>query len=200
MSLPKHHLATSWHLRSPAEAVFDVISRPVDLPLWWPATFPEVLELDPGDERSLGSILRLEIRGWLPYILNCHVRVLGIVPGQSLSFEIWGDVSGTGVLTTLDRGEWTELRIEADFSIRKSPVRNFSRFAPWLFAANHGWATEQGREGLIAVLKNQTPGVKPEASDLSSLPNTQSGLSARTIAAVLLASMTAMLWLKRRGN
>ncbi len=198
MAQPEHHLSNTWHLRAPAEAVFDVVARPANLPVWWPAVFPEVLELEPGDETGAGRILRLEIRGWLPYVLNCHLKVLGMDPGRSLKFEIWGDVVGSGRLTTNQRGEWTDLEFEAAVRFRKSPVRYLARLAWPLFAANHSWAGLQGREGLIEELRK---GSAENGLDIA-FSDVQAGYTSRpadgTIIALLLASFAGIFLLKRR--
>ncbi len=197
MTPAEHHLSSTWHLLALAEAVFEIIARPTELAKWWPSVFPEVLELDPGNETGAGRILRLEIKGWLPYVLNCHMRVLRIVPGLSLDFEVWGDVAGSGSVTATQRGEWTDLEFDAAVSIRKGAVRLLARLAWPLFSANHSWAGGQGKDGLIAALRKGLPEEGPEPMFSDSTADATTPAAFKAIIAGLAAALAAIFMLKR---
>ena len=156
--------------------------------------------MDPGNETGAGRILRLEIRGWLPYVLNCHMRVLRIVPGISLDFEVWGDVMGSGSLTTTQRGDWTDLQFDAAVSMRKGAVRLFARLAWPLFIANHGWAGGPGRAGLLAALRKglQEDGPEPAFSD--SARDAGTSLAPGAVITGLVAALAVIFMLKRGGK
>jgi hypothetical protein len=158
-----YHFRSSWRVLGTVDEVFDLISRSEDLPKWWPAAFLDALELEPGDEDGIGKVVRLETRGWLPYKLNWHLRVIERNPPHGFGFQVWGDFVGHGAWTFTESGAWTDVGFDWRVNVRKPLVRWLSFLVRPLFASNHRWAMAKGEESLRLALARahaQDPALK----------------------------------------
>lgn len=65
-----YHFVTRWRVQGTVSKVYDLLSRAVDLPRWWPSVYLDVQELEQGDPNGIGKVVSLHTRGWLPYTLR----------------------------------------------------------------------------------------------------------------------------------
>ena len=112
---------THWKVKGSVQEVSDVLGEPRDLVRWWPSVYLEVRQMEPGDARGIGKVVRLHTRGWLPYTLKWEFRVTESREPFGYSLEARGDFSGTGVWTFEPSGDSVE--ITYDWRVRAGPIR-----------------------------------------------------------------------------
>src|SRR5687767_663911 len=93
----EYHFITHWRVRGTVKEVAELIGNAPDLARWWPSVYLDVQELEPGDENSVGKVIDLYTKGWLPYTLRWQFRVTEVVRGHSVTLEATGDFVGRGV-------------------------------------------------------------------------------------------------------
>ncbi len=148
MTTNQYHLVSNWRILGTPEELFSIIAEQEQLSSWWPACFREVLEIDPGAPDGIGRILRMETRGWLPYVQRWHLRVERIEAPRELHFQVWGDLEGYGAWTLDQDGIWTNVTHDWQVDVKKGLMRSLSLAGRPLFIANHRWAMAQGEESL----------------------------------------------------
>ena len=140
-----YHLVTNWRVQGTAHEVSDILADATEFTRWWPEVYLEVTLLAPGDANSVGRVLRLHTRGWLPYTLEWQVRVTASRRPYGFDVTAEGDFNGTGRWTISDIVD-----VQYDRRIRvDKPVRAALSFLlKPLFSANHRWAMARGEAGL----------------------------------------------------
>jgi hypothetical protein len=143
-----YHFITRWRVQGTREEVYQVLDNAPDLVRWWPSVYLEVQELEPGDERGLGKVVRLHTKGWLPYTLYWCFRVTAKCYPSGYSLQAWGDFAGQGVWTFEQDGPW----VNATYDWRVRADKPLLRYLSWVlkpvFAANHRWAMARGEQSL----------------------------------------------------
>lgn len=147
-SANQYHFVTRWRVCATSEEVFEIISRPEDFPRWWPDVYLRVTDLAPGDEHGLGRRVRFHTRGWLPYTLDWDSTCTEVDRPRRLAVAASGDFVGRGVWTFEQDGDRTSLTFDWRLSAEKPLLRYLSFLLKPVFAANHRWAMERGRESL----------------------------------------------------
>jgi hypothetical protein len=153
-----YHFVSRWRVASAGlREVYEVLADAASLPRWWPALYLDVLEIQPGDERQVGKVIRIEARGgWLPYKLNWHFNVTDSDPPNGFGLKAWGDFEGTGRWTLVQDGP--DVVITYDWRIRaRKPFLKYTSvlFKP-LFALNHDLAMKKGEQSLrLEVLRRR---------------------------------------------
>ncbi len=197
MSANDYHLVSNWRVLGTVEEVNEIISDSAALARWWPAAFLDVLTLDKGDETGVNAIVRMETRGYLPYVLHWHLRVTETRPPTGFDFTVWGDFDGTGSWKFVQNGAWCDVTFDWQISVQKGLVKYLSFLGRPAFISNHRWAMERGEESLRLELARR------HAADETARENIPPPPAPRKNSYVLpagIAATLAGLVLLRRGR
>jgi hypothetical protein len=148
MTASEYHIVSHWRVRGTPEEAFDVITDAEGLPRWWPAAFTDSLGIQSGDETGEAKVVRLESRGFLPYLLRWHVVADEVERPTRLVNKVWGDFEGVGTWTLRQSGDWTELDHDWRIQVHMPLVSLLSPIFKPLFTANHRWAMARGEQSL----------------------------------------------------
>jgi uncharacterized protein YndB with AHSA1/START domain len=152
--MTRYAFVDEWLLPGPPDDVYGVLSCPRDYPSWWPDAFLEG-EGDDGPAAP-GKRARLLTRGKLPYRLRWELVCVEATPGRRLVSQIQGDFEGIGTWTIEPRESGSLVRLEWIVEVRKPVVRYLTPVLRPLFAWNHRWAMNRGRERISALLSSAT--------------------------------------------
>jgi hypothetical protein len=148
--MAQYTFVDEWFVPGTPEDVYDLLSRPVRYPEWWKDAFLE----GSGDDGAAapGKRARLLTRGFLPYRLRWELVCVEAVAPTRLVSLISGDFEGTGTwsIDAVDGG--TRAVLEWSIDVRKPLVRHLTPILRPVFAWNHRWAMERGRERITALL------------------------------------------------
>lgn len=161
MPANEYAFVTRWRVHSSCQEISDILSDAPDLVRWWPSVYLDVRERQPGDANSIGKVVELYTKGWLPYTLRWQFCVTENRQPHGFSLEATGDFVGRGDWTFQQDGEWVDViyhwRVRAD----KPILRYLSFIMKPIFAANHHWAMRKGEESLKLELQRRR--VAPQA-------------------------------------
>ncbi|MEU4684206.1 SRPBCC family protein [Streptomyces xinghaiensis] len=147
---PHHYRFRSlWTLDAPPGAVYAVLERPEEYPLWW----PQVREA----ERTPSGAGRARFRSVLPYDLVVTARESRRDPGAGvLETVLAGDLEGWARWTVTARGSdgggGSHALFEQEVTVRRKLLRALAVPGRPLFRANHRLMMRGGRRGLRARL------------------------------------------------
>ena len=142
-----YHFITHWRVKGTVKEVADILNDAADLARWWPSVYLDVKVLKPGDEHSLGRVVSLYTKGWLPYTLRWDFRVTEVRP-NGFTLVAWGDFDGRGIWIFEQDGEWVDVTYDWKIKAEKPLLRYFSFVMKPIFSANHRWAMAKGEESL----------------------------------------------------
>lgn len=161
MPANEYAFVTRWRVHSSCQEISDILGDAPDLVRWWPSVYLDVRERQPGDANSIGKVVELYTKGWLPYTLRWQFCVTENRQPHGFSLEATGDFVGRGDWTFQQDGEWVDViyhwRVRAD----KPILRYLSFIMKPIFAANHHWAMRKGEESLKLELQRRR--VAPQA-------------------------------------
>jgi hypothetical protein len=166
----EYHFITHWRLHGTVEEVADIIGDAVDLVRWWPSVYLDVQEIEPGGENSVGAVIDLYTKGWLPYTLRWRFRVTEVRRGHSVTLEAWGDFVGRGIWTFEQDGEWVNITYDWKIRADKPLLRSLSFLLKPIFAANHHWAMEKGEQSLRLELARRRAATPEERARIPAPP------------------------------
>jgi uncharacterized protein YndB with AHSA1/START domain len=148
----QYRFVTNWTVEATPEEVFEILQDAERLPAWWPSVYRSVrtVPLEDGSKKRL-----LETQGWLPYRLRWEARVVEHEPPRLLGIRASGDFEGRGLWTLGEIGTSTRVRYEWSVRAEKPLLRRLSFALKPLFAWNHRWAMERGRESLELELRRR---------------------------------------------
>ena len=155
MSANEYHFVTHWRVEATAQAVYDLISHPVDFPRWWPDVYLQVDETAPGDASGVDHCVRLHTKGWLPYTLRWESCCIEADPPTRLAFNATGDFDGRGIWNFRQDGEFVDITFDWKLRAGKPLLRYLSFLLKPVFSANHRWAMARGRESLQRELAHR---------------------------------------------
>ncbi|MER7045915.1 SRPBCC family protein [Streptomyces jumonjinensis] len=139
-----------WALAAPPEAVFAVLERPEDYPLWW----PQVREVARLDQES-GTV---RFRSFLPYELRVTARAVRHDPvALVLEIGLAGDLEGWVRWTLTAHGTGTRVRYDQEVEVLRPLMRRLALPCRPVFRANHAVMMRAGRRGLAARLRAVPP-------------------------------------------
>lgn len=161
-----YHFITHWRVQGTLKEVADIIGNAADLVRWWPSVYLDVQVVEPGDERSVGRVVKLYTKGWLPYTLRWDFRVTE-VRDNGFTLVAWGDFDGRGIWTFEQDGAWVNITYDWKIKAEKPLLRYFSFLMKPIFSANHRWAMAKGEESLKLELARRHA---PNADAASRIP------------------------------
>jgi hypothetical protein len=143
---------TNWTIKSPIEAVWNVIEDANTWPEWWKGVI-SVSELKPGDSDGIGSIRRTVWKSALPYKLEFDSEVLRMERLRLIEIRAFGELDGLGLWQFEDvddcqtkvRYDWTVKTTKAWMNLLAPVARPFFRW-------NHDTVMRWGEEGLTKRL------------------------------------------------
>ncbi|MFN8548032.1 MAG: SRPBCC family protein [Candidatus Eisenbacteria bacterium] len=152
MGANDYHFVTRWIIAGTREEIYDLIGDAAALPRWWPSVYLDARVVEPGEASGVGKRVQLFTKGWLPYTLRWEFVVTEALRPERTAIEASGDFVGRGVWNFTQVGP--QVAITYDWRIRadKPLLRTLSFVMKPLFAANHRWAMERGRESLALEL------------------------------------------------
>ncbi len=143
-----YHFTTHWRVKGTVAEVADILANGPDLPRWWPSVYLAVQEIEPGDADSIGKIIDLYTKGWLPYTLRWQACVTENKHPYGFSFAASGDFIGRGVWVFSQEGPDVDIVYDWDIVVGKPLLRRLSFLLKPFFEANHHWAMKQGERSL----------------------------------------------------
>lgn len=158
--MARYAFVTNWTFEADIEEVADILADALALPRWWPSVYLDVVELEPGDEQSVGALYDLYTKGWLPYTLRWQLRVTSSNRPHGFTLDSSGDFVGNGVWTLRQDGPLARVRYDWNIEATKPLLRRLSFALRPIFAANHRWAMAKGEQSLkleLARRRARTP-------------------------------------------
>ena len=146
------HIPTVWRVQGSAEQVYDLLSRPQDFVRWWPEVYLAVREVKAGDANGVGRIVDLRTKGKLPYTLRWQAEVIAASKPRSMSIRARGDLDGRGEWRFEQDGDWVDAHYGWTVFVTKPWMVVLAPLLRPVFVANHLWAMQRGREGLLREL------------------------------------------------
>ena len=147
-----YQFITRWRFEATAAQVFGLISKPQEFPRWWGSVYLKAEQIAPGDEKGAGRVVRFVTKGFLPYRLRWDSQTVDVVRPLRIVVRAAGDFAGEGVWTFEEQGAFTNVIFDWRVDAEKPLLKNLSWLFKPLFKANHRWAMEQGRQGLVREL------------------------------------------------
>ena len=156
MSQNEYHFITRWRMEGDIAEVYEILSNPLDYPDWWRGIYLRVVELESGDESGVNQVVAFEMRGWLPYTLQWHLRCTETQKPYGFASESSGDFVGRGIWTFKQDGRWTDIVFDWKVKTEKSFLRYLSFLLKPLFIANHNWVMKKWEESLKLELTRRS--------------------------------------------
>lgn len=157
--MSRYSFVDEWLVPAPVEWVYELLSCPREYPAWWGDAFLQG-EGDDGPAAP-GKRARLLTRGRLPYRLRWELTCVEAIPPRRLESRIDGDFAGRGIWTLTEAGGGTHVVLEWDVEVRKPLVRHLTPVLRPLFAWNHRWAMQRGRECIVGLLERADAADRP---------------------------------------
>ncbi|MFF7355296.1 MULTISPECIES: SRPBCC family protein [Streptomyces] len=146
MDWTHYRFRSLWPLPAPPAAVYAVLERPEDYPLWWPQV-RAVTRLD----ADTGVIT---IRSLLPYDMTFTARQTRRAPDAGvLEVTVSGDIEGWARWTVTAAGPGTLARYDQVVEVTKPLLRRLAVPGRPLFRLNHRLMMRAGRRGLLRHLR-----------------------------------------------
>jgi hypothetical protein len=143
----RYRFLTSWLIASPRDDVWEVLEDPVRWPEWWRGVV-RVSELDPGDERRVGSRYGIAWRSRIPYELEFDFTVSRLEPPSFMEGDAAGELEGTGRWRLFEQDGVTAVLYEWDVRTAKPWMNLLAPLARPAFKHNHDLVMRWGGEGL----------------------------------------------------
>lgn len=152
--MTQYEFVTTWRLAAPIEQVWEAIVQVDRWPSWWKGV-ESVVELEPGDERGIGSLRRYTWKSKLPYTLTFDMRTTRIEPPLEIEGQAEGELEGAGHWQLSRDGQGTIVRYTWRVRTTQAWMNLLAPVARPLFEWNHDVVMRQGAEGLARLLDAQ---------------------------------------------
>jgi hypothetical protein len=154
-----YEFVTIWRVDAPIEAVWSQIYHARQWPTWWQGV-ESVVELQPGDERGIGSISRYTWKSRLPYRLTFDSQVVRVEPPFVLEGLASGELAGRGLWQLAQAGSETTARYDWSVQATKRWMQLMAPLMRPAFQWNHNVIMNWGAEGLAKRLGVQVQAEK----------------------------------------
>jgi uncharacterized protein YndB with AHSA1/START domain len=145
-----YRFVDEWRLAAEIERVYDLLSRPLEYPRWWPEVYLHA-EGD-GGEAAPGKCVDVLTRGFLPYRLRWSLTCLEAERPHRIHSRLDGDFVGIGTWQLSADGDGTLAMLDFRPTVHKAGVRQLTPVLRPLFRANHAWAMRRGQEAATREL------------------------------------------------
>ncbi len=149
--MARYEFLTTWLLRAPRTAVWDVLQETAAWPEWWRGV-ESVVELDGGDGSRVGSRYRVRWRSLVPYSVEFEFEVERVELPRLMSGRATGDLDGAGVWRLYEQDGVTAVTYDWRVHTTKPWMNAIAPLARPVFEWNHDWVMARGGEGLAARL------------------------------------------------
>jgi uncharacterized protein YndB with AHSA1/START domain len=150
-SIADHHFVTTWLIDAPRQQAWDVLQDVLGWPRWWRG-MESAVEIEPGDERRIGSRYRVRWRARLPYAVEFDFLVERVDEPARMSGRALGGLEGTGAWRLFEDGGVTAVLYEWHVRPTLPWMRLAAPLAAGTLRRNHDWVMRQGGEGLARQL------------------------------------------------
>lgn len=150
MAAPEYRFLDRWVVPAPIDAVYALISRPLDYPAWWGKVFLAAS----GDEGEAEPGKRVDVlsRGYLPYRLRFSLTCVATDRPHRIDSAVAGDFEGSGTWLLEEREGVTYALLDWRPRVNKAGVRQLTPLLRPLFRSNHTWGMRRGQEAVLAAL------------------------------------------------
>ena len=129
----------AFDLEASPEQLWAVLERTEKYPAWW----SWLKTLDVGDLRE-GAVARCVVRAPLPYTLRFEVVVQRVVPRETISTIVRGDLEGPARLDVEATSGGSSARLTWELELRDSLLRTLSMFTRPAMVWAHDRVIEMG--------------------------------------------------------
>ncbi len=156
MDATEYRFVTRWRVPGTCEAVYAILEDVPRVARFWPQLYRTAAVTEPGDGVR-GKTVAAETKGFLPYVIHWNFRVTDSDRPHGFAIEAWGDLVGSGRWTFVQDG--TDVDVTYHWSVRseKPLLKRLSFLLRPLFALNHNWVMDRGRDGLLRELAKERP-------------------------------------------
>src|SRR5205085_5165367 len=186
---------TEWRVPGTVAEVAEVLADAPGLARWWPSVYPQVTQLDPGDERGLGKVVDLYSKAWLPTVFHWQYRITEVHPAGA-TLVASGDFVGRGIWSYRQDGPEVVVTYDWKILVEEPLVRRLSFILKPIYAANHNWAMARGEESLKLELARRHAASPAERALVPAPPGPTRVQPELVIVGLLGAA--AVLWLIAR--
>lgn len=170
MAANYYRFNTRWRVTGTAEEVYRLLDESQNYVRWWPAVWLRAELLEPGDEQGIGTVIRYDSKGWLPYLLNWSSRAREKQYPRLLAFQAMGDFEGEGRWLISQNGTAVDIEHQWTIQANKAILRYLSFLLKPVFAANHRWAMARGLESMKLELARQHAPTDEERAKVAAPP------------------------------
>jgi len=149
--MASYSFLTTWCVDAPIEPVWELVFEAERYPQWWKGV-RKVTALEPGGERGVGALYRLEWRSKLPYSLEFDMRVTRSEPPYLLEAQASGELEGLGIWRLFSSAAGTAAIYSWDVSTSATWMNRLAPIARPAFNWNHDLVMRQGAHGLAERL------------------------------------------------
>lgn len=154
--MSRFELLTTWRLEAGRRAVWDLLADVQAWPDWWPGV-EEVVELDAGDTRRVGSRYATTWRGPAGYRVRFEFRVEEVDEPLLMAGSATGDLRGTGVWRLTEGGDNTTVNFDWRVDPTRAWMRALSPVLRPLMVHGHDRLMADGGDALAKMLRTRSP-------------------------------------------
>jgi uncharacterized protein YndB with AHSA1/START domain len=146
-----YRFESEWELTAPIDAVFELLSRPEEMAVWWPSVI-ECSLLEEGDETGVGTRVAYTLRSPVVYSLSFEAKAIEVDRPRLIRTLVRGDLIGTGTYL-LDGAEGgTTVRFLWHVATTKRWMNLLAPVARPLFVWAHTRVMEKGAAAMAQRL------------------------------------------------
>jgi hypothetical protein len=149
--MARYEFLSTWVLRAERRDVWDAIEDAAAWPEWWRGVVSSV-QLEPGDERSVGRRYRVRWRSAIPYAVEFDFTVAELEAPGFMTGRAVGELEGTGTWRLFEERGLTVVTYDWRVETTKAWMNVVAPVARPVFGWNHDWVMRRGGEGLAERL------------------------------------------------
>lgn len=154
----KYLFTTTWKIQAPIQDVWNAIYYSEQWPEWW-KDFTSVVEIEKGDENSIGSIRVYKLKAWTFYTLSFNLLLTRRADLQYLEGSATGELEGTGSWQFSTQNGITTVTCVWNVETNIKWMNALAFLLKPLFRYNHGLVMKHGARALAAKLNAPLPEV-----------------------------------------
>jgi uncharacterized membrane protein len=194
MASTDYHFIDRWRVRGTVNEVADILGDGPEMARWWPSTYLSITPTSSGDERGIGATGAVHAKGWLPYTIRFNYRVTDVNYPYGYAIDAEGDLTGRGVWTFAQDGDWVDITYEWTIRADKPILRVLSPLIKPILRSNHNWTMRNGEKSLVLELQRRRAKSELERRNVPPPPGPASNAPWVAAAALLVGGI---VWLAR---